>query len=97
MVLQKTKKITVNEVVKVPKLKTDPLPISPREEIAGSEKKPLSRDVFTKEDEYYTVQKGDSIFSISKKYPNVTVDDLKKNNNLCDDNIQPGMKLKING
>ena len=97
LALQKTKKITVNEVVKVPKTKTEQLPNSTSENIVKLDKKPANKDVFTKEEEFYTVQKGDSIFSISKKYPNVTVDDLKKNNNLCDDNIQPGMKLKING
>ena len=97
LVLQKTKKITVNEIVKVPKTKTEQLPNSTADNIVKLDKKPANKEVITKEEEFYTVQKGDSIFSISKKYPNVTVDDLKKNNNLCDDNIQPGMKLKING
>lgn len=97
LVLQKTKKITVNEIVKVPKPKTEELSNSLTENSVNTDKKTISKSVFKKEDEYYTVQKGDSIFSISKKYPNVSVDDLKKNNNLCDDNIQPGMKLKING
>lgn len=97
LVLQKTKKITVNEIVKVPKTKTEQLPNSTGDNIVKLDKKPANKEVITKEEEFYTVQKGDSIFSISKKYPNVTVDDLKKNNNLCDDNIQPGMKLKING
>nr|WP_298660322.1 lytic transglycosylase domain-containing protein [uncultured Flavobacterium sp.] len=97
LVLQKTKKITVNEIVKVPKTKTEQLPNSTGDNIVKLDKKPTNKEVITKEEEFYTVQKGDSIFSISKKYPNVTVDDLKKNNNLCDDNIQPGMKLKING
>lgn len=48
-------------------------------------------------DDYYVVQKGDSIFSITKKFPNLTVDDLKKKNNLKNNSIQPGMKLKIQG
>ena len=43
------------------------------------------------------MQKGDSIFSITKKFPNLTVEDLKKKNNLPNNNIQPGMKLKIQG
>ncbi|MEY2703814.1 MAG: hypothetical protein RLY43_2453, partial [Bacteroidota bacterium] len=90
LVLQKTKKITVNEIVKAPKTKTEQLPNSTGDNIVKLDKKPANKEVVTKEEEFYTVQKGDSIFSISKKYPNVTVDDLKKNNNLCDDNIQPG-------
>ena len=48
-------------------------------------------------EDYYIVQKGDSIFSITKKFPNLTADDLKKKNDLKTDNIQPGMKLKIQG
>ena len=46
--------------------------------------------------EYY-VKKGDSLFSIAKKYPGVTISDLKKWNDIRSEEIQPGMKLKING
>jgi LysM repeat protein len=46
--------------------------------------------------EIYTVQKGDTLFIISKKHPGITVEDLKKWNSISDDAIQPGMKLKIN-
>lgn len=45
----------------------------------------------------YLVQKGDSLFSISKKYPGVTVSDLKKWNNITGDDLKPGMDLKIKG
>ena len=45
----------------------------------------------------YLVQKGDSLFSISKKYPGVTVSDLKKWNNISGDDLKPGMDLKIKG
>jgi len=44
----------------------------------------------------YVVQKGDSLISISKKQ-GTTVAEIKKLNNIKGDNIQPGMKLKING
>ena len=58
------------------------------------------KDDFTtpakKEAEYY-VKKGDSLYSISKKYPGVTISDLKKWNNIKDEELKPGMKLKING
>ena len=47
-------------------------------------------------DDYY-VKKGDSLYSISKKYPGVTISDIKKWNNIKDGEIKPGMKLKING
>lgn len=45
----------------------------------------------------YTVKSGDSLFSISKQFPGISIEDLKKWNDISGDNIQPGMKLKING
>ena len=45
----------------------------------------------------YEVKPGDSLFSIAKQFPGVSADDLKKWNDISGDNIQPGMKLKING
>ena len=48
-------------------------------------------------DDHYYVQKGDSLFSIAKKYPGVTVSDIKKWNGINGNSLKPGMKLKING
>ena len=45
----------------------------------------------------YYVKKGDSLYSISKKYPGVTISDLKKWNGIRNEELKPGMKLKING
>lgn len=45
----------------------------------------------------YLVKKGDSLYSISKKYPGVTISDIKKWNNINSEDLKPGMKLKING
>lgn len=45
----------------------------------------------------YYVKKGDSLYSISKKYPGVTIADIKKWNNISGEELKPGMKLKING
>ncbi|NHM02774.1 lytic transglycosylase domain-containing protein [Flavobacterium difficile] len=111
LVIQTTKKVTVNEVVKKPKKKTEL--IAPEVENAVAENTELSNTEPVKaktenkyasakskidiKEDYYIVQKGDSIFSITKKFPNLTADDLKKKNDLKSDNIQPGMKLKIQG
>jgi membrane-bound lytic murein transglycosylase D len=46
---------------------------------------------------YYTVKSGDSLFSIARQFPGVSVEDLKKWNDISSDAIQPGMKLKTNG
>jgi membrane-bound lytic murein transglycosylase D len=43
----------------------------------------------------YTVKKGDSLWSISQKFPGVTVQNIKKWNDISSNNLKPGMKLKI--
>ena len=103
LVIQTTKKVTVNEVVKKPKPKTEIVEPEVENAVAVNTEKPTENKyssakskIEIKED-YYIVQKGDSIFSITKKFPNLTADDLKKKNDLKTDNIQPGMKLKIQG
>lgn len=45
----------------------------------------------------YYVKKGDSLYSIAKKYPGVSISDIKKWNDLRAEDLKPGMKLKING
>ena len=64
--------------------------------VASFKKKEQFPSTANKEAEYY-VKKGDSLYSISKKYPGVTISDLKKWNNIKDDELKPGMKLRING
>ncbi|OWP84818.1 lytic transglycosylase [Flavobacterium davisii] len=46
------------------------------------------------EQKLYIVQKGDSLFKISRKY-NTTVAELRKKNNIKENDLQPGMKIKI--
>lgn len=45
----------------------------------------------------YTVRSGDSLYTIAKKFPGVSAEDLKKWNGISGNNIKPGMKLKTNG
>ncbi|PXY43275.1 glucosaminidase domain-containing protein [Flavobacterium hydrophilum] len=42
----------------------------------------------------YEVQKGDTLYSISKKF-NILVDDLKQKNNLSDNTLSVGQRLKV--
>lgn len=43
----------------------------------------------------YTVRQGDSLWSISKKFPGVTVQNLRAWNDMNTNSLKPGMKLKI--
>lgn len=44
--------------------------------------------------EYYTVKKGDNLYKISQKF-NITINQLKKMNNLRSSSIHPGQKLIV--
>ena len=55
-----------------------------------------SKDSNKKFKEYY-VKKGDSLYSIAKKYPGVTISDLKQWNGIRHEKLKPGMKLKVIG
>lgn len=43
----------------------------------------------------YTVRSGDSLWSISQKFPGVSVENIKKWNDISGNKLKPGMKLKI--
>ena len=43
----------------------------------------------------YTVKNGDSLWSISQKFPGVTVENIKKWNDISGNKLKPGMKLKV--
>jgi membrane-bound lytic murein transglycosylase D len=45
--------------------------------------------------ETYTVKSGDSLWSISQKFPGVSVQNIKDWNDISGNKLKPGMKLKI--
>lgn len=51
-------------------------------------------NIESKSDSFYEVQKGDTLYSISKKY-NVLVEELKQKNNLSDNTLSIGQRLKV--
>jgi membrane-bound lytic murein transglycosylase D len=62
--------------------------------VATQKATPANND--TKEHTYYIVKLGDSLWSIAKKYSNVSVQNIKDWNNLWSINsLKPGIKLKI--
>jgi membrane-bound lytic murein transglycosylase D len=54
-----------------------------------------AREMNYEQERMYIVQKGDSLFSIAKKHPGVTVENLKVWNEIKGESIQPGMQLKV--
>ncbi len=63
--------------------------------VAVKETTKRSKQVNYEEERMYIVQKGDSLFSIARKHPGVTVENLRSWNKIQGENIQPGMKLKV--
>lgn len=43
----------------------------------------------------HVVQSGDSLWTISKKYPGISIDNLRKWNGLSSNNLKPGTKLRL--
>ncbi len=43
----------------------------------------------------YTVKQGDSLWSIAQKFPGVSVQNIKKWNDISGNNLKPGMTLKV--
>jgi membrane-bound lytic murein transglycosylase D len=78
---------TVESADTIPKNKITPAPKTANQSKADKQQ---SRT----KNRYYTVKQGDSLWSIAKKYPGVTENDLMRWNN-CNANIQPGQKLII--
>ena len=76
------------------------LTIYPRKPVASNPvniQKPTSTkkaSVKTSE-KYYIVRKGDSLWSISKKFPGITVQNIQKWNDISGNKLKPGMKLKV--
>jgi membrane-bound lytic murein transglycosylase D len=65
--------------------------------VSAFKKKTNTKHPFSTNAIDYYVKKGDSLYSISKKYPGVTISDLQKWNGISSEELKPGMKLKING
>ena len=79
--------LTVNEIKNANNLEDNTLSINQLLYI------PIKETV-TVESKVYTVKNGDTLYSIARKY-NLTVDDLKKMNNLINDNLTVGQKLNV--
>ncbi len=79
--------LTINQIKEVNNLKNNTLSIGELLYIPSKETETVTKDV-------YTVKKDDTLYSIAKKYY-LTVDELKKLNNLTNDTINIGQKLYV--
>lgn len=82
--------VTVNDIVSYNNLSTTSLSIGQKLLI------PISKTEKPTEQQYYVVQKNDSLYSIARKF-DTTVDELIKLNNLTTTILQIGDKLLISG
>jgi membrane-bound lytic murein transglycosylase D len=72
------------------------LTIHPRKKVAQASKKVGKSDLIADSSTgFYTVKSGDSLWSISQKFPGVTVDKIKNWNDISGTKLKPGTKLKI--
>jgi len=71
------------------------LTIYPKNYKSSSHKKSISKTTTKGNEKYYTVKNGDSLWSISQKFPGITIQNIKKWNDISSNKLKPGMKLKI--
>ena len=89
--------VSITELKKWNSIKGNTIQAGKKLKIYSDKKITENSEQKTSKNGTYTVKNGDSLFSISKQFPGVSIEDLKKWNDISGDNIQPGMKLKING
>ncbi|HPF09973.1 MAG TPA: LysM peptidoglycan-binding domain-containing protein [Flavobacteriaceae bacterium] len=70
------------------------LTIYPRK-VSGSAASSVTSTAKSTNPKIYTVKQGDTLWSISKKFPGISIDDLKKWNDISGSNLKPGMTLKV--
>ena len=63
-------------------------------EVLGKDFVPATKLAYADDAQKYTVIKGDSLYSISKKF-NISIDDLKRKNNLSDNTISLGQSIIV--
>ena len=89
--------VSISELKKWNHIKGNTIQAGKKLKIYSDKKVIAKTESKSNNDGTYTVKSGDSLFSISKQFPGVSIEDIKKWNDISGDNIQPGMKLKING
>jgi membrane-bound lytic murein transglycosylase D len=63
--------------------------------VTSSTNKPTTSEAVSGDSKIYTVRSGDSLWSISQKFPGVSVQNIKDWNGISGSKLKPGMKLKV--
>lgn len=67
----------------------------PGASVASAAPKTAAQKSFPVGTKTHTVKSGDSLWTISKKYPGISVENLRKWNGISGNNLMPGTKLKL--
>lgn len=72
-------------------------PRKPVPSVATAKKKPAGKAVTLPKDpaKVHVVQSGDSLWTISRKYPGISIQNLREWNGLNGNNLKPGTKLRL--
>jgi membrane-bound lytic murein transglycosylase D len=63
--------------------------------ISVTPKSTPSRKALASNSKVHEVQSGDSLWTISRKYPGISIENLQKWNGISGNNLKPGTKLKL--
>ncbi len=88
--------VSVNDLKQWNNLSSNLIKVGQQLKVAPSNTKSIAEARNTSSTKsFYTVQPGDSLWIISRKNPGLTVEQIKRLNNLNSNNIKPGQKLII--
>ncbi|WP_073178923.1 LysM peptidoglycan-binding domain-containing protein [Flagellimonas flava] len=70
-------------------------PYAPKKTVAQTKTSKSASGALAAGSKVHTVQEGDSLWTISRKYPGVSIENLREWNGLSGNNLKPGTKLKL--
>jgi len=100
--IEQRRKVKVEKIMEVPAFMESPSDIAPTDSLTPNPSpltpNPAPRNPNSSprnpKPRTYTVKQGDTLWSIARKYPGVTEQDLMKWNK-CGANIRPGQRLRV--
>jgi membrane-bound lytic murein transglycosylase D len=87
--------VRISQIKSWNNLRSNTLNIGQRLVIYSADTKAKTETSSSTDSKIYKVKSGDSLWIISRKYPNLSVEDLKSLNQLKGNTLKPGMTLKV--